>query len=97
MFQLNCFDASTNFLVFGASSGGIYIFKEDPCEFKKLIPSKVSRNIIFFLLVLKKLYRKNKNGTQGIPNVLGRFTFCHKVKTAKMFKFLKFKVTKAIF
>ncbi|XP_066257193.1 BLOC-2 complex member HPS5 homolog isoform X2 [Euwallacea similis] len=35
-----CFSASSSFLVFGATSGGVYIFKREPCEFLKLIPSK---------------------------------------------------------
>ncbi|XP_066154566.1 BLOC-2 complex member HPS5 homolog isoform X2 [Euwallacea fornicatus] len=35
-----CFSASPSFLVFGATSGGVYIFKRKPCAFLKLIPSK---------------------------------------------------------
>ncbi|XP_050307931.1 BLOC-2 complex member HPS5 homolog isoform X2 [Anthonomus grandis grandis] len=38
--KLTCFDSSPHLLVFGATSGGIYIFKKDPCVFLKLIPSK---------------------------------------------------------
>ncbi|KAJ8911457.1 hypothetical protein NQ315_013561 [Exocentrus adspersus] len=38
--KLTCFDVSEEYIVFGASSGGIYIFKREPCEFLKLIPSK---------------------------------------------------------
>ncbi|CAH0560673.1 unnamed protein product [Brassicogethes aeneus] len=38
--KLTCFDVSNNYIVFGASSGGIYIFTREPCEFIKLIPSK---------------------------------------------------------
>ncbi|KAH1026507.1 hypothetical protein HUJ05_000168 [Dendroctonus ponderosae] len=38
--KLRCFDVSSTYLVFGASSGGIYIFKRNPYEFIKLIPSR---------------------------------------------------------
>ncbi|CAG9762900.1 unnamed protein product [Ceutorhynchus assimilis] len=36
--KLTCFDASPHYLIFGATSGGIYIFQ--CCQFVKLIPSK---------------------------------------------------------
>ncbi|KAJ8946118.1 hypothetical protein NQ318_013168 [Aromia moschata] len=38
--KLTSFNISNKYIVFGASSGGIYIFKREPCEFIKLIPSK---------------------------------------------------------
>ncbi|KAJ8984553.1 hypothetical protein NQ317_006839 [Molorchus minor] len=38
--KITSFDISHKYIIFGASSGGIYIFKREPCEFIKLIPSK---------------------------------------------------------
>ncbi|KAG5862572.1 hypothetical protein JTB14_002918 [Gonioctena quinquepunctata] len=38
--KLKSFDVSPHYIIFGASSGGIYIFKRKPCEFLRLIPSK---------------------------------------------------------
>ncbi|XP_023029038.2 WD40 repeat domain-containing protein pink isoform X1 [Leptinotarsa decemlineata] len=38
--KLMSFDVSLHYIIFGASSGGIYIFKRKPCEFLRLIPSK---------------------------------------------------------
>ncbi|KAI4463905.1 ruby-eye2-like protein [Holotrichia oblita] len=38
--KFTCFDISSNYIVFGASSGGIYIFNRHPCKFIKLIPNK---------------------------------------------------------
>lgn len=40
-FQFSCYDLSSNYIVFGATSGGIYIFRRYPCKFIKLIPNKV--------------------------------------------------------
>lgn len=34
------FDVSSKYLLFGATSGGIYVFQRNPCEFIKLLPSK---------------------------------------------------------
>ncbi|CAH1996238.1 unnamed protein product [Acanthoscelides obtectus] len=39
-FQLTSFSICNSCIIFGASSGGIYIFKRSPCQFLKLIPSK---------------------------------------------------------
>ncbi|XP_018580135.1 Hermansky-Pudlak syndrome 5 protein homolog isoform X2 [Anoplophora glabripennis] len=38
--KLTCFDVSEEYIVFGTSSGGVYIFKREPCQFIKIIPSK---------------------------------------------------------
>ncbi|GJQ77281.1 p [Trypoxylus dichotomus] len=38
--RFTCFDLSVNYIVFGATSGGIYIFNREPCKFIKLIPNK---------------------------------------------------------
>ncbi|XP_063906377.1 BLOC-2 complex member HPS5 homolog [Zophobas morio] len=37
--KFTTFDVSPKYIVFGANSGGIYIFTRDPCQFHKLIPS----------------------------------------------------------
>jgi hypothetical protein len=46
LFQYTCFNVSRNFLIFGATSGGLYVFKREPCIFLQLLPNKV----IFFTL-----------------------------------------------
>ncbi|XP_011568552.2 Hermansky-Pudlak syndrome 5 protein homolog [Plutella xylostella] len=38
--KYTCFDVSKTLIAFGATSGGIYIFNRNPCEFVQLIPSK---------------------------------------------------------
>ncbi|XP_004922844.2 BLOC-2 complex member HPS5 homolog [Bombyx mori] len=38
--KYTCFDVSKSLLAFGATSGGIYIFNKNPCEFVQLIPNK---------------------------------------------------------
>ncbi|KAF7271001.1 hypothetical protein GWI33_016061 [Rhynchophorus ferrugineus] len=38
--KIKSFDVSANFIVFGASSGGIYVLRREPCEYFKIIPSK---------------------------------------------------------
>uniref|UniRef100_A0A0A9X6F3 RING-type domain-containing protein n=3 Tax=Lygus hesperus TaxID=30085 RepID=A0A0A9X6F3_LYGHE len=38
--RYTCFEVSQNFLIFGATSGGIYIFQRDPCNFIQLAPNK---------------------------------------------------------
>ncbi|XP_018333058.1 Hermansky-Pudlak syndrome 5 protein homolog isoform X2 [Agrilus planipennis] len=38
--KFTCFDVSTKLIVFGATSGGIYIYSIEPCHFIKLIPTK---------------------------------------------------------
>lgn len=40
-FQYTCFDVSPSFLVFGATSGGLYLFRREPCTFLQLLPNKV--------------------------------------------------------
>jgi hypothetical protein len=37
--KFTSFDVSTKYVIFGASSGGIYIFNREPCQFLKLIPT----------------------------------------------------------
>ncbi|KAK4886797.1 hypothetical protein RN001_003068 [Aquatica leii] len=38
--KFTCFDVSKTYIVFGATSGGLYVFNRHPHEFIKLIPSK---------------------------------------------------------
>ncbi|KAM3965957.1 WD40 repeat domain-containing protein pink [Aphomia sociella] len=38
--KYTCFDVSKTLIAFGATSGGIYIFNRNPCEFVQLIPNK---------------------------------------------------------
>ncbi|KAF2902390.1 hypothetical protein ILUMI_03787 [Ignelater luminosus] len=38
--KFTCFDVSKNYIVFGATSGGVYVFNRYPHAFIKLIPSK---------------------------------------------------------
>ncbi|CAB3359786.1 Hypothetical predicted protein [Cloeon dipterum] len=38
--KYTCFGLSQKLLVFGATSGGLYIFRREPCTFLHLIPSK---------------------------------------------------------
>ncbi|XP_077295508.1 WD40 repeat domain-containing protein pink [Arctopsyche grandis] len=38
--KYTCFDVSNLFLIFGATSGGLYVFNRDSCEFIQLIPNK---------------------------------------------------------
>ncbi|KAF5274300.1 hypothetical protein FQR65_LT04418 [Abscondita terminalis] len=38
--KFTCFDISKTFIVFGATSGGLYVYNRDPHQFIKLIPSK---------------------------------------------------------
>ncbi|KDR22801.1 hypothetical protein L798_00714, partial [Zootermopsis nevadensis] len=38
--QYTCFTVSRNFLIFGATSGGLYVFKREPCIFLHLLPNK---------------------------------------------------------
>ncbi|XP_075234900.1 WD40 repeat domain-containing protein pink isoform X2 [Lycorma delicatula] len=38
--KYTCFDVSQSFLVFGATSGGLYVFKREPCTFIQLLPNK---------------------------------------------------------
>lgn len=40
-FQYTCFEVSQHFIIFGASSGGLYVFRRQPCEFVQLLPNKV--------------------------------------------------------
>ncbi|XP_065215075.1 uncharacterized protein pink [Planococcus citri] len=40
--KYTCFTVSKNYIVFGATSGGLYAFKRNPCSFWQLIPSKES-------------------------------------------------------
>ncbi|KAG8221881.1 hypothetical protein J437_LFUL003257 [Ladona fulva] len=37
--KFTCFDASQNFIVIGATSGGIYVYQRKPCVFLQLIPN----------------------------------------------------------
>lgn len=39
--QYSSFDASEKYLVFGATSGSLYIFNRNPCSFVKIVPSKL--------------------------------------------------------
>lgn len=41
-FQYTCCEVSRNFVILGASSGGLYVFRRQPCEFIQLLPNKVS-------------------------------------------------------
>ncbi|XP_046665581.1 uncharacterized protein LOC124357648 [Homalodisca vitripennis] len=38
--KYTCFDVSPSFLVFGATSGGLYVFRREPCTFLQLLPNK---------------------------------------------------------
>ncbi|XP_030022555.2 Hermansky-Pudlak syndrome 5 protein homolog [Manduca sexta] len=38
--KYTCFDVSRSLIAFGATSGGIYIFNRNPCEFVQLLPNK---------------------------------------------------------
>lgn len=38
--KYTCFNVSSNFLIFGATSGGLYIFRREPCIFLQLLPNK---------------------------------------------------------
>ncbi|KAK6637564.1 hypothetical protein RUM44_007986 [Polyplax serrata] len=38
--KYTCFNASNNFLIFGATSGGLYVFRREPCCFLQLLPNK---------------------------------------------------------
>lgn len=38
--KYTCFEVSQNFIIFGASSGGLYVFRRQPCEFIQLLPNK---------------------------------------------------------
>ncbi|CAH2055785.1 unnamed protein product, partial [Iphiclides podalirius] len=38
--KFTCFALSKSLIAFGATSGGIYVYNRDPCEFVQLIPSK---------------------------------------------------------
>lgn len=38
--KYTCFNVSSNFLIFGASSGGLYVFRRDPCSFLQLLPNQ---------------------------------------------------------
>ncbi|XP_053616190.1 BLOC-2 complex member HPS5 homolog [Plodia interpunctella] len=38
--KYSCFDVSKTLIAFGATSGGIYVFNRNPCEFIQLIPNK---------------------------------------------------------
>ncbi|XP_063221662.1 uncharacterized protein LOC134530606 [Bacillus rossius redtenbacheri] len=38
--KYTCFDVSENFIVLGASSGGLYVFQRNPCAFLQLLPNK---------------------------------------------------------
>lgn len=51
-FQYTCFEVSQNFIILGASSGGLYMFRRKPCEFIQLLPNKVSNHS----------YLRNQNG-----------------------------------
>ncbi|KAJ9575060.1 hypothetical protein L9F63_007721, partial [Diploptera punctata] len=35
-----CFSVSKNFIIFGATSGGLYVFKREPCIFLQILPNK---------------------------------------------------------
>lgn len=37
--QYTCYDASTNYIVCGATSGSLYLFQRQPCKFLQLIPN----------------------------------------------------------
>ncbi|CAH1159809.1 unnamed protein product [Phaedon cochleariae] len=43
--KLTSFDVSPFYIIFGTSSGGIYIFKRSPCQFLRIIPSKEGSTI----------------------------------------------------
>lgn len=49
-FQYTCFDVSPSFLVFGATSGGLYLFRREPCTFLQLLPNKVGLLLIYLLM-----------------------------------------------
>ncbi|KAL0272851.1 UNVERIFIED_CONTAM: hypothetical protein PYX00_005675 [Menopon gallinae] len=38
--KYTCFNVSNNFLVFGATSGGLYVFRREPCVFLQLLPNR---------------------------------------------------------
>ncbi|KPI98165.1 Hermansky-Pudlak syndrome 5 protein-like [Papilio xuthus] len=38
--KFTCFDVSKSLIAFGATSGGIYVYNRNPCEFVQLIPNK---------------------------------------------------------
>jgi hypothetical protein len=50
-FQYTCFCVSRNFLIFGATSGGLYVFRREPCIFLQLLPNKV----FFFTFSLESI------------------------------------------
>lgn len=60
------FDVSNKYIVFGASSGGIYVYKRSPCNLIKFIPSMVTFSIFiklysFEILILGGFYIKCKD------------------------------------
>ncbi|RZF46955.1 hypothetical protein LSTR_LSTR011223 [Laodelphax striatellus] len=38
--KYTCFDVSQSFIVLGATSGGLYVFRREPCTFLQLLPNK---------------------------------------------------------
>lgn len=56
-FQYTCFDVSQNFIILGASSGGLYVFRRQPCEFIQLLPNKVSVQIMRITKNQKNFWR----------------------------------------
>uniref|UniRef100_A0A1L8DCX1 Putative hermansky-pudlak syndrome 5 n=1 Tax=Nyssomyia neivai TaxID=330878 RepID=A0A1L8DCX1_9DIPT len=40
--KYTCFSASEKYLVFGATSGSLYVFQRSPCKFRHLIPNRTS-------------------------------------------------------
>uniref|UniRef100_A0A2H8TP86 Hermansky-Pudlak syndrome 5 n=1 Tax=Melanaphis sacchari TaxID=742174 RepID=A0A2H8TP86_9HEMI len=50
--KYTCLEVSQNFVIFGASSGGLYVFRREPCEFIQLLPNKVSAHNISKIKIL---------------------------------------------
>lgn len=46
---------SQNFIILGASSGGLYVFRRQPCEFIQLLPNKVCFQLLFIKIIITKM------------------------------------------
>lgn len=65
LFQYTCFSASEKYLVFGATSGSLYLFQRSPCKFRYLIPNRTS-SVSLVAISCSERYIAHATGTGEI-------------------------------
>lgn len=74
--QYTCVDAAQNYIVFGATSGSIYVFQREPCSFIQIIPTKFGQLKLLSLSPgTKYLAFANARGTIGVTELVSQSSY----------------------